>query len=194
MQHIESELDLDASGERPRRWTRTSREAPVVGSRPQAEAGTLRFLAGGEHHTVDHIRPILDKMGNAVHHIGPSPSGALAKLVVNSLFAVQVAAIAELLGLAARAQLDENALMHALDGLPVLSVSAKGAGMSMIARSFEPMFPAALAAKDLRYAVGAGALVDAGLPIAETAARLFERAATGGMGGENLTAVAKLFR
>jgi 3-hydroxyisobutyrate dehydrogenase-like beta-hydroxyacid dehydrogenase len=57
-------------------------EAPVVGSRPQAEGGSLVFLAGGEGAAVDRARPFLTPLGSAVHHLGDTPAGACATLIV----------------------------------------------------------------------------------------------------------------
>lgn len=168
-------------------------EAPVVGSRPQAESGGLAFLAGGAIEVLARVRPLLDHLGSAVHYVGASPGGAYAKLLVNALFGVQVAALAELLGFAAKAQLDVELLMKALDGLPVLSPSAKGAAAGMLARRFEPMFPLDLAAKDLRYFLSAAAGLGSRVPMVQGASEAFDEGRAQGLENENLTAIAKLY-
>ncbi|QCI79787.1 NAD(P)-dependent oxidoreductase [Hankyongella ginsenosidimutans] len=61
-------------------------DAPLAGSRPQAEAGSLIFLAGGEAADIEGVRPVLLAMGGALHHAGPTGAGCLAKLTVNALF------------------------------------------------------------------------------------------------------------
>ena len=68
-------------------------DAPVVGSRPQAEAGSLVHLVGGTEEDLARARPVLASWSSAVHHLGPSPSGTVAKLAVNALFGIQVAAL-----------------------------------------------------------------------------------------------------
>ena len=168
-------------------------EAPVVGSRTHADAGHLSFLAGGEASVVDDLRPILERMGNTVHHVGPTPSGAYAKLLVNALFGAQVGVLAELLAVAARARVDTAALMQVLQSLPVLSAAAKGAAVGMLTRQFAPMFPVELAAKDLRYALAAAESVGGALPVTRVTSEIFERARAKGLGVENLTAVFKLY-
>jgi 3-hydroxyisobutyrate dehydrogenase len=168
-------------------------EAPVVGSRPQAESGGLVFLAGGRLEVLERVRPLLDHLGSAVHYVGASPGGAYAKLLVNALFGVQVAALAELLGFAAKAQLDMRLLMSALEGLPVLSPSAKGAAAGMLARRFEPMFPLELAAKDLRYILDAAAILGSRVPMVRGVSEAFDEGRALGLENENLTAVAKLY-
>lgn len=168
-------------------------DAPVVGSRPQAEAGALVVLAGGTAAALDRARPALASLASAVHHVGPTPAGAAAKLLVNALFGVQVAALAELLGFARGAGLDLAALMSVLEGLPVLSGSARAAAAGMLAQRYEPMFPVELVAKDLRYALAASAAAGGRLPVIGRTREVFEQAAVGGLGGENLTAIAKLY-
>ncbi|MEM7786339.1 MAG: NAD(P)-dependent oxidoreductase [Bacteroidota bacterium] len=74
-------------------------DAPVAGSRPQAEAGALVYLVGGDAQAVERVRPLFDVLGGAVHHVGPTGQGAAVKLAVNALFATQVAAVAELLAM-----------------------------------------------------------------------------------------------
>lgn len=169
-------------------------EAPVVGSRPQAEAGALVFLAGGSGETLARVGPLLARMGSAVHHVGDTPAGAHAKLIVNTLFAVQVAALAELFGFATKAGLDARALLDVLSGLPVLSAAAQGAAAGMVAGAFGPMFPVELVSKDLRYAVAAAETAGGRLPLGESAREVFDAGIAACLGDENLTAVAKLYR
>jgi 3-hydroxyisobutyrate dehydrogenase len=162
--------------------------APLVGSRPQAEAGALVFLAGGGAAEVARAEPVLRAMGSAVHHVGDAPAAATAKLVVNALFAVQVAAVAELLGLLRRAGADPARVLEAMAATPVLSGAAGGAARGMLAGAFAPQFPVGLVRKDLGYAT---ALARA--PMTAAAAAVLEEAAARGLEGENLTAVAKLY-
>ena len=169
-------------------------DAPVVGSRPQAEAGSLVHLVGGEPADVTRIRPLLAALGSAVHVLGASPNGMRAKLVVNALFAAQIALLGELLGTAGLGGLDPLALMEVLGTLPVTSAAAKLAGAAMCASRFDPLFPVALAAKDLRYAVAAAKALGAELPVTERVAEVFARADHAGLSADNLTAVAKLYR
>jgi 3-hydroxyisobutyrate dehydrogenase len=168
-------------------------DVPVVGSRPQAESGDLVFLAGGAVDVVELVRPLLDHMGVAVHYVGASPAGSYVKLLVNALFGVQVAALAQLLGFATRAQLDMRVLMQALQALPVLSPSAKAAAAGMLACRFEPMFPIDLAAKDLRYFIEAAAALGGRTPLLRAASDAFEEGRAHGLEQENLTAIWKLY-
>jgi 3-hydroxyisobutyrate dehydrogenase len=116
-------------------------DAPVAGSRLQAESGQLIFMAGGSPDAVARVQPLLLAMGGTVHPVGASGSGAWLKLAVNSLFATQVAAMAELLALLRGAGLDPAPLIATLKTMPVTSPAAAGAASLMLAGR-EPPGPA----------------------------------------------------
>lgn len=168
-------------------------DAPVVGSRPQAEAGSLVHLVGGEPSAVELARPFLAALGSAVHHLGPTPAGATAKLVVNALFVGQVALLAELLGLIRHAGLDPARTLAVMATLAVTSPAGKLAGESMLTQRFAPLFPIELAAKDLDYARALGTQVGTALPLVQRATEVLLRAQECGLAPENLTALAKLY-
>jgi 3-hydroxyisobutyrate dehydrogenase len=165
-------------------------DAPVAGSRPQAEAGQLIFMAGGSDAAIERIRPLLLAMGGAVQHVGPASSGAWLKLAVNALFGTQVAAMAELLTLLRGAGLDTERTLAALKAMPVTSPAAAGAAALMQARQFAPQAPVSLIAKDLGYAL---ASAKQALPLTQAVTARFTAAQDAGFGSENLVAVAKLY-
>lgn len=172
-------------------------DAPVAGSRPQAEAGALISLVGGEAHVVDAIRPLLQHTSGAVHHVGPVGSGAKMKLIVNGLFAAQVAALAEAFGVAKAQGLSVDVAAEVLGALPTTAPAMKGAAALMLAGKDAPLFPVDLVEKDLRYFldVGKGDASDEGgaMPLASATHGVFVRAQKAGLGGANLTAVRRLF-
>ena len=135
-------------------------DAPVVGSRPQAEAQRLSMLVGGAADCLTQVRSLLQDVGAiAIHHIGSVGQGTAMKLAVNALFGIQVAALAELMGLLSKDGLSPSEIMNCLGALPVLSVAAKGAGQLMVAEQHAPLFPISLVEKDFRYVVQTGTTV-----------------------------------
>lgn len=167
-------------------------DAPVAGSRPQVEAGQLIFMAGGEAAAIERARPVLLQLDGALHHVGPLGSGAWLKLAVNSLFATQVAAMAEQLALLRAAGLDLERALAALKAMPVTSPAAGGAATLMLARNFAPQFPVDLIVKDLGYAVRSAERVGASSPLTAAVAERYKAASASGFGAENLVAVSKL--
>jgi 3-hydroxyisobutyrate dehydrogenase len=165
-------------------------DAPVLGSRPQAEAGQLIHLIGGAPESVARAQPVLALLGGLQLHAGPVGAGAALKLVANTLFGVQVALVAELIGRMPALGLTAAAAIDLLSQTPVLSPTAKGAAALMLAGQHDPMFPIDLMAKDFGYAIADQA---ARMPVSAATHSVYQRAQAERLGGANLTAVATLY-
>jgi 3-hydroxyisobutyrate dehydrogenase-like beta-hydroxyacid dehydrogenase len=106
-------------------------DAPVTGSAPKAEDGTLTIMAGGEPAGFERARPLFEAMGGLVLHVGPVGDGQMVKLINNAVAASNAAVLAQGLLLARRAGLDLQR---------VVEVMAAGAGGSvMLALKSKPM-------------------------------------------------------
>jgi 3-hydroxyisobutyrate dehydrogenase len=86
-------------------------DAPVTGSSPRAEAGTLTIMVGGPAEDFERSRPLLESMGELIVHVGELGQGEMLKLINNSLGAANAAAVAEALLLAAATGVDLDALV-----------------------------------------------------------------------------------
>lgn len=169
-------------------------EAPVVGSRPQAEAQKLISLVGGSTETLTQVQAILTDAGVArIHHIGAVGQGMAMKLAVNALFGIQVVALAELLGLLSKGGVPPEAAMACLGELPVLSLAAKGAGSLMVAQNHAPLFPIELVEKDFRYVTQTAERLEAAMPTSSAVLETYRRAIAQGHGSENITGVVHRF-
>lgn len=168
-------------------------DAPVVGSRPQADAGHLVHLVGGPTEIFARVAPVLSAMGCAAHHMGPNGAGATMKLVVNAFFGIQVAALGELVGVARRSRLDNGRMLDVLCELAVTSPALRGAIGLITAQDFAPLFPLALVKKDFQYAVSQAESVGASAPLTRRTQDLLSQACAQGLGAENITALTKLF-
>lgn len=169
-------------------------EAPVTGSRPQAEAGQLKFLVGTDEETLAAITPVLQCMSSEVLHLGPAGSGSQMKLINNFLCAVQVTSFAEALAWIERSGLRRDA------ALDVLKKGAPGSGIvsgmseRMTKRTYEVNFLLRLMAKDLRYARAAAARLGVSLTTSEATEELFRRAQAQGYAEKDMSAVAEVVR
>lgn len=168
-------------------------DAPVVGSRPQAEAAQLIYLVGGSPETFARAESFLASMGARILHVGENGQGATLKLAINTLFGIQVAAFAEAFGFLQKAGLDLAAASDILLNSPLTSPAALHAAKLMLAQNFEPMFPIALVEKDFRYALETAAAVGADLPTAKAVHGVFQNAKDHELGASNIGAVAKLY-
>jgi len=168
-------------------------EAPVVGSRPQADSGQLIHLVGGDNDVFDRAKGILSALGGVAHHIGPIGTAAMLKLAVNTLFGTQVVAIAEMLALLRGSGCDPAALAEVLSSLPVTSPAAKGALSLMLAKSDAPLFPIDLVEKDFTYSLGHADAASLTLPVTAAVHARFAKAKAVGLAASNITAVARLY-
>jgi len=87
-------------------------DAPVTGSSPRAEAGTLTIMAGGEAEDFARAKPLLETMGEVIVHVGELGQGEMLKLINNSLGAANAAALAEALLLAKATGVDLDAFVQ----------------------------------------------------------------------------------
>jgi 3-hydroxyisobutyrate dehydrogenase len=167
-------------------------EAPVAGSRPQAEAAQLVYFVGGDEAAAGRVEPVLKALGNAIHYVGPLGSGALVKLTTNALMGVQVTVFAEIIGLLNSAGADPAAVLKAMSSTPAWSPSANYLTGTMLAGNFAPQFPVELIEKDFGYVLSEVGDPSAAPTIA-AARSVFQRAIEKGLGGDNMTGVVRLF-
>jgi 3-hydroxyisobutyrate dehydrogenase len=169
-------------------------EAPVTGSRTQAEAGQLNFLVGADQETLAAVAPVLQCMSREILHLGPVGSGAQLKLINNFLCAVQVTSFAEALVWMERTGLRlDSALDFLKRGAPgsgILSAMSE----RMTHRAYDVNFLLRLMAKDLRYARAAAAQVGIDVSTSSPAQDLFRQAEEQGLGEKDMSAVVEVVR
>lgn len=169
-------------------------DAPVTGSRAQAEAGQLCFLVGGSEGALQTATPALKAMSKDIVHLGPVGSGAKMKLINNFLCGVQVASLAEGLTWIERSGLDRDKALAILKagapGSPLLSaISAR-----MVSRNYEVNFLLKLMTKDLAYAEAEAAFSKVELKTAEVARSIFQDAVVKGFGEDDMASVVEPLR
>lgn len=168
-------------------------DAPVVGSRPQAETGALIYLVGGEAQPLERVRPVLEACARSVVHCGPVGGGTAIKLAVNASFGVQVALLAEMLGMLERAGISRSVASELLAPLPITSPAAVGVGKLMAAGEYAPMFPIDLVHKDFRYITEVAEQLGMSVPLTSAARSVYAAARQAGHGGDNIVGVAQLY-
>jgi 3-hydroxyisobutyrate dehydrogenase len=173
-------------------------DAPVSGSSPKAQDGTLTIMVGGDAGVVDACRPILEVLGTTIIHVGPIGSGATVKLVNNLIAAVSMAAIAEAFNIGAR---------HGLDPAVMYEVVSQSSGDCWCLRTrvpypgivpqspanedFAPGFMTDLMLKDVGLALAAARAVDAPAELGAAVEQLYRSAHTLGYGRQDFSAVAQ---
>lgn len=169
-------------------------DAPVTGSRPQAESGEILFLVGGDRDVVERVRPVLGRMSRDVVHLGPVGSGARMKLVNNVTSAVQAAALAEALAFAEACGLEPAAAMNVLTNGAPGSPLVRTLAPRMMLREYDVNFQLALMRKDVGYAIDEARRCGVELGTAASARDLFDAAIAAGLGGSDFSAIAEAVR
>jgi 3-hydroxyisobutyrate dehydrogenase len=124
-------------------------DAPVSGSTPQAEAGSLVVYVGGDADVFERCRPIFEVISGASFHMGPHGAGATMKLVVNGLLGLEMQALAEAITLGERGGLERGALIDVLGQAPVLTAGQKAKLQNARGETYPAQFALRLMWKDL---------------------------------------------
>jgi len=164
-------------------------DAPVTGSKPQAEAGELLFLVGGDAVAFERAKPLLQPMSREAMHLGPVGSGARMKLVNNFVCGVQAATLAEALALVEASGLEVGKAVTVLANGAPGSPLVKALSGRMTARDYRVLFMLSLMRKDLSYAIDEAARHDLPLETAKTARAMFQEAIDAGWGSSDMSAV-----
>ncbi|HUQ10759.1 MAG TPA: NAD(P)-dependent oxidoreductase [Steroidobacteraceae bacterium] len=169
-------------------------DAPVTGSKRQAEEGVLNFLVGGETSVVTRASALFAAMGKGHVHLGPVGSGALMKLINNFMCGVQLASLAEAIAMAERSGLDSQVAAQVLSngspGSPLVRMVAE----RMVKRDYTPNFLVPLMVKDLDYAIRTFAARGIELLDAQAARERFSAAAEAGFGDQDIASVVEVLR
>ena len=150
-------------------------EAPVLGSVPAVESGTLAVLVGGSRDDLEAARPVLERLGE-IHHVGGFGSAARLKLVANTMLAITSAAAAELLAAGTAAGLDREQVFWALVRFAP-ALKAREAGF-MRDQHTPTMFAVHDLVKDLGLALEVFERTNAAVPLTREARSLFAETAS----------------
>jgi 3-hydroxyisobutyrate dehydrogenase len=157
-------------------------DGPVLGSTPQAEAGELVFLVGGDPEAFERSKPVLAAMSRRSHHLGDSGAGATIKLINNMVSGSLLAVLAE------AAQVAEAAGLDPVASVAALSDGAAGSRMlssklpKMFERDFTPQFQLELMEKDLRYFLQLATELDRPAPIVSLVRSQYQAARRAALG------------
>jgi 3-hydroxyisobutyrate dehydrogenase-like beta-hydroxyacid dehydrogenase len=164
-------------------------DAPVSGSSPKAEDGTLTIMVGGDDADFRRALPLLESMGELIVHCGPAGHGQMVKLVNQTLAATGAAALGEAIEVARRAELDLDALVRVVGASSGSSTMLELKARPMIEHDFEPLFRLDHMLKDVRHYLEAARALGARTPLGDATKSLYEVASGLGRGGDDFAAV-----
>ncbi|MGA7800671.1 MAG: NAD(P)-dependent oxidoreductase [Gammaproteobacteria bacterium] len=126
-------------------------ECPVLGSIPEAEAGTLILMFGGSAEQFDAAAPLLRAFGPNPLHVGKVGQASALKLAMNQLIASLTAAFSLSLGLVRREGVDVDKFMTVVRDSALYAPTYDKKLARMLAGDFSrPNFPLRHMLKDVR--------------------------------------------
>jgi 3-hydroxyisobutyrate dehydrogenase-like beta-hydroxyacid dehydrogenase len=164
-------------------------DAPVTGSSPRAENGTLTIMVGGRDEDVAVAMPLLQAMGEKIIHMGPVGHGQAIKVIGNVISSSNAIILAQSLIAGAAAGID---LEKAID---VLSVSSGASTMldlkarPMLEHDWTTLFKLEHMLKDVRLALEQAHESKVPYPAAADAAQLLEGGMARGLADADFASV-----
>jgi 3-hydroxyisobutyrate dehydrogenase-like beta-hydroxyacid dehydrogenase len=164
-------------------------DAPVTGSSPKAQDGTLTIMAGGPEKDVRRAWPLFEAMGELIVHVGELGHGEAVKVINNAVAAANTAAVGEALIAGKAAGVDLDALVQVM--------GAGSGGSAMLALKAGPMrehdyatlFKLDHMLKDVRLCLDQARAAGVEFPAAARAEALLAQAAAAGHGGDDFAAL-----
>ncbi|MGZ9583574.1 NAD(P)-dependent oxidoreductase [Paenibacillus marinisediminis] len=168
-------------------------DAPVTGSKPAAEAGTLLFMVGGEAEVLEAAMPVFKAMGTRIVHMGANGSGAITKLAHNTIVGINNIALAEGFSIVSKADVNPTAFLEVVQNGSAGSKAADLKGQKIIDGNFDNQFSLQLMLKDLKLASVLTDSMQLPTPLLEQAKSTFQMGQTQGYGPEDLCSVVKIY-
>jgi 3-hydroxyisobutyrate dehydrogenase-like beta-hydroxyacid dehydrogenase len=163
-------------------------DAPVSGSVPQVQAGTLTIMVGGDAQAYARVEPILNELGTPTL-IGDNGQGLVLKLAINISLAAQMLAFAEGLLLAERAGIDRKRALDVMANSPIGSPMLKARADLILALPDEAWFDVTLMQKDIVLALETARQLRLPLPSAATADEMLTLARAAGYEHRDIAAL-----
>ena len=163
-------------------------DAPVSGSVPQVQSGTLTIMVGGDEDAYHRVEPLLRELGTP-NYIGENGQGLALKLAINISLAVQMLAFAEGLLLAERSGVDRQRALDVMESSAIASPMLKARASIILDPPEEAWFDLGFMHKDIELALESARRLGIPLPTAERADEVLEHAAALGYERRDLAAL-----
>lgn len=164
-------------------------DAPVAGSKPQAEDAELVFFLGGDKKEIEVLKPYLEIMGKKHVHIGEAGKGASFKMLVNAMLAQSMLMFSETVLLGEKLGLSTSFLLDVLPDLPVSAPITKVKAKAIREGDYEVQFPLEWMYKDLQLVSTTADECNQPLYLANLTKELFAEAKNQGIGRLDFAAI-----
>jgi len=160
-------------------------DAPVSGMAARAVDASLTVMCGGEREVFDRVQPVLERIGNNILFMGPAGSGQLTKLINQLLFDINMAALAEVLPVAAKLGLDPTLVGEVVNGGTGRSFASEFFVPRILRGHFTDGYPMQDAYKDLVGGARLSADLGVPMPVLAAATATYQTALLAGHGSKD---------
>ncbi len=164
-------------------------DAPVGGSKNQAEKAELVFIVGGDATDVETCQPLFEAMGSRLIHVGEHGMGTSLKLANNLLLGTSMAAFAEAVILGEALGLSQEMLLKALLGGAVAAPFLSTKKEMIELENYEAEFPLQWMQKDLLMVEIAANELGVAIPVTSNVKELYRLAMQQGLGEKDFSAI-----
>ncbi|MCX4673208.1 NAD(P)-dependent oxidoreductase [Streptomyces sp. NBC_01381] len=169
-------------------------DAPISGGAARAANGDLTMMTSGAPTAYAIADPVLEAMSGMVYRLGDEAGiGSKVKIVNQLLAGVHIATAAEAMALGIKAGVPADALYEVITHSAGNSWMFENRMAHVLAGDYTPLSAVDIFVKDLGLVLDAARPEKFPLPLAATAHQMFLQASASGLGGEDDSAVIKIF-
>ena len=168
-------------------------DAPVTGMEARAKDGTLTVICGGTRELYEKLTPYFKYMGNNILLMGSHGCGQLTKAINNTLFDINIAALAEILPMAVKLGLDPETIGSVINSGSGRSYASEFFIPRILKRNFGDGYPLEHAYKDLICTGDISVKMGVPLPVTHAATTTYQMALLKGLGHHDKGAMICIF-
>ncbi|GAA1516134.1 2-hydroxy-3-oxopropionate reductase [Kribbella lupini] len=158
-------------------------DAPVSGGQAGAENAALSIMVGGEAEDFQTAKPLFDRVGKTIVHVGGNGAGQTVKAANQLIVAANIQALSEAVVFLEAYGVDTKAALEVLGGGLAGSAVLNQKKENMLSRTFDPGFRIDLHHKDMGIVTAAAREAGVVVPLGALVAQLVASARANGDGG-----------
>jgi L-threonate 2-dehydrogenase len=169
-------------------------DAPLSGGAARAESGEMTMMTSGPASAYAACEDVLDAIAGKVYRLGNEHGAGSKVKIINQLLAgVHIAAAAEAMALGLREGVDPDALYDVITHSAGNSWMFENRVPHILAGDYTPLSAVDIFVKDLGLVLDTARSSKFPLPLSAAAHQMFMMASTAGHGGEDDSAVIRIF-
>ena len=168
-------------------------DAPVSGTKVQAEEGSLLIMASGPDRALDQLESIFEAVGNKVVRCGAVPNACLMKLAVNIVLCASIAGLVEGAHFAEKSGLNAETFFQLILGGPLRNDMFAIKAQKIMEQDFSPQASIGTVRELLKHITDAAYQMNAFIPTTLSNVNLIASAVDQGLSDEDACAIIKIF-